>query len=610
MITLKNTTDKQTFHIPRPVIDTEVVADFETPNVSISGNGFFQVAPSKGKRALSAVNLDVSVEQNNQNKTKTYTENGKYTIEAEEPYTGLGKVDVEVAIDTTPIYEDGYANGTMDQKSKLTTLSVASNGTYNNEDGYDWVNVDVNPALQTKTVNYTENGKFTVKPDDGYDGLSKVTVKVDAELQTKDVEYTDNGDYSVTPDEGYMGLEKVNVKVNYDTSNVPFIVPAGMRFQASTVERYPDNMDWSLVEAEGDLSNMFKSNSKLKEAPTLALSAPILLYQMFWFDENLQNVDVSKWNTANVTSMNGLFYNCGKLETLDLSGWDMSNVTDASDMFASCQELRIKFGTFNTSKNKNFQRMFYNCTKLREIPELDFSSNTASYKSYNSPTSSCTVLRRCGGFKGITSSVWCSSNVCLSYESTLNILNGLADGVSGQTLYLHQSVVNQLSDDDIAIATNKGWSISPTKTITSPVVVTDLSVIPSDMYQLTPGSYDFSQYTGSWKSSENSSALPDLYVFEGDVSSSTDLSAMFGNRANVRYIILNGVQNVSNMSKMFYNCTRLIEVYMDGDVSNVSDVSDMFSLITTEGTFYYNPKYDYSKIIEVLPATWTAVPKE
>ena len=47
---------------------------------------------------------------------------------------------------------------------------------------------------------------------------------------------------------------------------------------------------------------------------------------------------------------------------------------------------------------------------------------------------------------------------------------------------------------------------------------------------------------------------------------------------------------------------------MTGDVSNVTYVSNMFNGITTNGTFYYNPDYDYSKIIAVLPDTWTAVP--
>jgi hypothetical protein len=36
----------------------------------------------------------------------------------------------------------------------------------------------------------------------------------------------------------------------------------------------------------------------------------------------------------------------------------------------------------------------------------------------------------------------------------------------------------------------------------------------------------------------------------------------------------------------------------------------MFKNCSSGGTFYYNPAYDYSKIIEVLPTSWTAKPIE
>ena len=34
----------------------------------------------------------------------------------------------------------------------------------------------------------------------------------------------------------------------------------------------------------------------------------------------------------------------------------------------------------------------------------------------------------------------------------------------------------------------------------------------------------------------------------------------------------------------------------------------MFFGVTTNGTLYYDSRYDYSNIIKVLPYTWTAVP--
>ena len=82
------------------------------------------------------------------------------------------------------------------------------------------------------------------------------------------------------------------------------------------------------------------------------------------------------------------------------------------------------------------------------------------------------------------------------------------------------------------------------------------------------------------------------------------MSCMFYN-CKARVIDLRGFvfSKVTTMYRMFSNCDYLQEVYIDGDISNVSTVSEMFNNITTEGTFYYNPAYDYSKIIDQLPAT-------
>ena len=95
-----------------------------------------------------------------------------------------------------------------------------------------------------------------------------------------------------------------------------------------------------------------------------------------------------------------------------------------------------------------------------------------------------------------------------------------------------------------------------------------------------------------------------------DTSNVTDMSDMFGYLPNVTTLDLSNfnLSKVTNMSMMFFNCKSLTSVTMMGDVSNVSNVHAMFNNITTNGTFYYNSAYDYSKIIAALPSTWTAVP--
>lgn len=68
------------------------------------------------------------------------------------------------------------------------------------------------------------------------------------------------------------------------------------------------------------------------------------------------------------------------------------------------------------------------------------------------------------------------------------------------------------------------------------------------------------------------------------------------------------LSNVTDASAMFGACESLIELKMGGPVNKDMLVENMFAGITTNGNFYYNSAYDYSKILAELPSTWTAVP--
>lgn len=95
-----------------------------------------------------------------------------------------------------------------------------------------------------------------------------------------------------------------------------------------------------------------------------------------------------------------------------------------------------------------------------------------------------------------------------------------------------------------------------------------------------------------------------------DTSNVTNMSLMFGYCSSLTSLDLSkwDISNVSSMGGMFKGCNNLTEVRMGGNPSKVMDVYEMFDGVTTNGTFYYNPMYDYSKIIAKLPSTWTAVP--
>lgn len=86
--------------------------------------------------------------------------------------------------------------------------------------------------------------------------------------------------------------------------------------------------------------------------------------------------------------------------------------------------------------------------------------------------------------------------------------------------------------------------------------------------------------------------------------------ASFCGMAKLTKIDLSNIDTSSAnyLNYMFMDSRALIEIKMGGPTSSTADVTDMFNNITTNGKFYYNKKYDYSKIIKVLPSTWQAIP--
>lgn len=72
------------------------------------------------------------------------------------------------------------------------------------------------------------------------------------------------------------------------------------------------------------------------------------------FEDNylLTNLDLSSFNTVNVTTMAEMFNNCKALTTITVSNsFVTTKVTNSTDMFNSCTSLKGSSGTtYNSSK--------------------------------------------------------------------------------------------------------------------------------------------------------------------------------------------------------------------------------------------------------------------
>ena len=88
---------------------------------------------------------------------------------------------------------------------------------------------------------------------------------------------------------------------------------------------------------------------------------------MFSWCLSLTNINLSNFNTQNVTNMNAMFYKCSSLTNINLSNFNTQNVSDMSWMFRECSSLTsLDLSNFNTQKVTNMDLMFYKCSSLKE----------------------------------------------------------------------------------------------------------------------------------------------------------------------------------------------------------------------------------------------------
>ena len=94
--------------------------------------------------------------------------------------------------------------------------------------------------------------------------------------------------------------------------------------------------------------------------------------------ENLTSLDVSNFDTKNVTYMFCMFQGCINLTSLDVSNFDTQNVTNMGGMFNGCINLTsLDLSNFDTQNVTDMRYMFAACRTLATIYASDKFVTTA-----------------------------------------------------------------------------------------------------------------------------------------------------------------------------------------------------------------------------------------
>ena len=284
----------------------------------------------------------------------------------------------------------------------------------------------------------------------------------------------DNWNVGKVTDMGYMfygcnALTSVGDLSNWNVGNVTSMY--GMFNQCYTLTSVGDLDNWNVGNVT-DMSGMFGECNALTSIGDISgwnvgnVTNMHIMFNQCYALTSVGNLD--NWNVSNVTSMYGMFNSNGpsplSLTSIgDISGWDVSNVTDMSFMFRGCTSLdELNLSSWNTSKVTTMREAFSNYNDGNKYTDFSISKinvplipkgcnvNNAFAYDY-----SLTTIESSGKISNSVNFQWSP----LTHDSAMVLINAL-DSENPGTLTLSVATKKTLTEEDIAIATGKGWTIA------------------------------------------------------------------------------------------------------------------------------------------------------
>lgn len=255
----------------------------------------------------------------------------------------------------------------------------------------------------------------------------------------RDVDQMKNWDVSKVEDMSYMFERNLTIEGDADfsgwnVSNVKTFKGMFAGLTWSVQKKINFNFDGWLLSNATTMESMFEQQGYIEELNINHFKPEKLgsggLVRTWYYCRNLKKLDISSWNCPTLTSISSAWNNCVELQELDISGLSCEKLTNVSSAWSSCNKLTtLRF-------MNNFGRAF--------------TQKSANYSNYTVNLSSCTNLTK---------------------ESLMDVINKLYDlnltydVANGGTLYTQKLTIGEtnlakLTAEEIAIATNKGWTVA------------------------------------------------------------------------------------------------------------------------------------------------------
>ena len=318
-------------------------------------------------------------------------------------------------------------------------------------------------------------------------------------------------------------------------------------FKALTTINDLENLNTAKVT---DMSDMFFDCSSLASLDVSGWNTANVTYMSYMFlgCSSLASLDLSGWNTASVTDMSNMFNGCSALASLDLSGWNTENVYYMNDMFASCSNLAsLTFGEgWNTGSVTNMSYMFNGCSSLASLDLSGWNTANVTDMSY--------MFLGCSSLASLDLSGWNTANV--------TYMNDMFNGCSS-----------------LATLDLSGWN---TAKVTHMLNMFDSC---SQLVTLDLSSWNTGSVTNMRSMFNGCSDLASLTFGEGwNTGKVESMNGMFRGCSSLETLDLSSwnTAKVTDMHEMFNGCSQLKNIYVgyDWSTKNVTEPKnseDMFA---------------------------------
>ena len=263
---------------------------------------------------------------------------------------------------------------------------------------------------------------------------------------------------------------------------------------------------------------------------------------MFLNCSYLKNLNLSTWNTSNVNTMATMFSGCSSIEALDLRNWDTSSVENMAYMFSGCSSIEaLNLSKWNTSSVTNMAAMFNGCSWLADLNLKGW--NTFRVTDMHAMFKDCHLLQ----------------NLDLSMFKTVWV-SDLSEMFSGCSGLLSLDLSNFENDSNLKNLHRMFYECSALQCL-------DLSNLAANKVE------DLSEMFAECP------ALVNLNISSLASERTVKMSGMFQNCSSLASLDLSKlkVNHVTQMEKLFENCSGLETVNLVGwDTSNVRKHTNMF----------------------------------